>query len=232
VDNASTEKNPADFVKLFPDIKLIENKVNAGFAKGNNCGLQKANGEYVLLLNSDTELINNAIFICLQSIRKNTRIAAMGCRLMFPDGTVQHNCQRFPSLRHKLFELLRLQKFLPLKLGGKMLLGYFFDHKTVIYPDWIWGTFFLFKKNLLKLLPGNKLADDFFMYGEDMQWCMDFRRRGYKIAFEPRAQVVHHMGQSNGNRLQLLEQHSDLFMKRYYSRWKIFLIKKLDRWLL
>jgi GT2 family glycosyltransferase len=231
VDNASTEKEPKEFLKLFPGILLVENKANTGFARGNNCGLEIARGNFALLLNSDAELKNNAILICLEAMRQYARVAVIGCRLEYPQGSVQHNCQRFPSLRYKLFELFRLQKVLPSKVAGKILLGYFFEHNEVVFPDWIWGTFFMFERALLRLFPKEQLADDFFMYVEDMQWCMDFKKLGYKIAFEPRARVIHHMGKANDKKLPLMEVNTGEFLKRYYSGWRISLIKHLDNWL-
>ena len=231
VDNGSSEKDPVEFVRLFPEIQLIRNSENLGFAKGNNCGIEKSRGEYVLLLNSDAELINNAILICLGVLRRDNRIGVVGSKLLFPDGTVQHNCQRFPSIWFKLFELLRLQKILPSRLGGRILLGYFFHHDVPVFPDWIWGTFFMFRKKLLQHLPGNKLPEDFFMYVEDMQWCLEFRKHGYRIAFEPGAETLHHMGRSSGPKSAMMELNTNLFMKRYYPRFKRILISKLDAWL-
>ena len=232
VDNGSSEKDPAEFLEHFPEIKLVRNTRNAGFAKGNNQGIEKCQGEYVLLLNSDAELVNNAILICLQKIKRERRTGVVGCKLFFPDGRIQHNCQRFPSLRYKLFELLRLQKLLPSRLGAKVLLGSFFNHDVPVYPDWIWGTFFMFRKDLLRLLPGSRLPEDFFMYFEDMQWCWEFRKRGFRVAFEPLAEVLHHMGQSSGNKSALMKANADVFMNRYYSRFGQMLIAKIDQWLL
>jgi GT2 family glycosyltransferase len=231
VDNASTERDPQELKDLFPQIQLIKNSVNMGFARGNNSGIKVASGDYVLLLNSDTELANNAILVCLESIRGNNGVAAIGCKLIFPDGSTQHSCQRFPSVRYKAFELLRLQKLLPRQLRGKILLGYFFDHNSRIFPDWIWGAFFMFKRSLLDILPGGKLADEFFMYVEDMQWCMDFAAVGYRVAFEPDAQVIHYMGQSKGAKSSLMETNMETFMARYYSPWRIAVIKQLNKWL-
>jgi GT2 family glycosyltransferase len=231
VDNASTDRDPKDFIKLFPTIKLVVNEENTGFAKGNNAGIAVASGEYVLLLNSDTELLNNAILYCLQSIKKHPSLSAVTCRLLYPDGTVQHNCQRFPSVGHRLFELLRLQKVLPRKVAGRILLGYFFDYRSWTYPDWIWGTFFMFRRSLLGVLQNGKLAEDFFMYVEDMQWCKEFRKLGYDVAFEPRGEVVHYMGKSKANRDALMEVNVKKFLKRYHSPLEIFMLATLDRWL-
>jgi GT2 family glycosyltransferase len=228
VDNDSTEKPAEEFKSRFPDIILVKNSTNEGFAKGNNEGIRKASGTYILLLNSDAELKNNAILICLRFLEAHSGVAVVSSKLEYPDGRPQHNCQRFPSIRYLLFELLRLQKFLPRKWGGKILLGFFFDHNSVVYPDWIWGTFFLFKRELLQELPTQKLADEFFMYVEDMQWCMEFRKLGYTIAFEPKAITVHHMGQSKGKKNYLIEKNMAIFMEHYYSPWKRKLIRFLS----
>ncbi len=228
VDNASSEINPKEFLKHFPQIKLVESNLNLGFAKGNNLGITHAEGEFILLLNSDTILCNNALAICRDFLIDKSSVAAVSARLQYPDRRVQHNCQRFPSIAIRFFELLRMQKVVSKKRSGKILLGPFFDYASVTYPDWIWGTFFMFRKTLLYKLPNKVLADDFFMYVEDMQWCMEFRKLGYEIAFEPSAQVVHLMGKSGGPKQELMNENLKIFMRKYYSRLEIGIIRCLD----
>ncbi|MFZ6012193.1 MAG: glycosyltransferase family 2 protein [Bacteroidota bacterium] len=229
VDNASTETDPDNFLKMFPEITLVKSESNMGFAKGNNAGIAHAQGEFILLLNSDTELKNDAISICKKFLVKHPSVGVVSARLEYDDGRVQNNCQRFPAAKYKMFELLRLQKLLPKRLGGKVLLGFFFDHRQVVYPDWVWGTFFMFRKQQLQLLPQQKLADEFFMYVEDMQWCMEFMKLGYLVAFEPAAEVIHHMGKSGGARSSLMEKNMAIFMNRYYSSFSRVIIRILDK---
>ena len=226
VDNASTERPPDEFSSLYPEIILIKAPENLGFAKGNNLGIAQATGKYVLLLNSDSYLLNNAVLITKNFLDSKPSVAVAAARLEFPDGTVQHNCQRFPSIRYLLFELLRLQKIF--RSQKKYLFGAFFDYQNVAYPDWVWGTFFMFRKELIGKLPGKKLADDFFMYGEDMQWCMEFKHLGYEIAFLPDARVVHLMGASGGKKNVMMNQNLDVFMHCYYPGWKRFLIRMIN----
>ncbi|HEY9005077.1 glycosyltransferase family 2 protein [Ohtaekwangia sp.] len=229
VDNASTEINPQEFKNRYHDkIRLVTNASNIGFAAGNNAGIEYARGKFILLLNSDTVLKNNAILLCMQRLEVQPLTAAISARLEYPDGTVQHCCQRFPSVKYKLMELMRLQKFVSKRVGGRWLLGSFFDHNEFIYPDWIWGTFFMFPKAMLQLLPGNKLADDFFMYGEDIQWCKEFSRLGYRVAFNPEARVVHYVGKSGGARHAMMDQNMSAFMNKYYSLSERSMIKFLD----
>jgi GT2 family glycosyltransferase len=232
VDNASTEVDADAFVMKYPDIKLVKNAQNVGFASGNNAGIAVASGDFILLLNSDTILINNAVGIALKFLRDHPECAVVGARLEFPDKTIQHSCQRFPSVRYKLFEGLRLQKIMSRQTGGKILLGSFFDHNTAAFPDWIWGTFFLFQKNVLNLLSEKKLADDFFMYGEDMQWCLQFRKLKRKIGFCPEARIIHLMGKSNGAKNELMTSHFNRFMMMNYSPFHQWIIRWIDNLLL
>jgi len=228
VDNGSVETDPKEFSIHFPDIKLIRSVKNLGFAKGNNLGIAGASGKYVLLLNSDTTLKNDAISISREFLESHASVAVVTARLEFADGTVQHNCQRFPSIRYKLFELFRLQKFISKPSAGRILLGSFFNHDKLIFPDWTWGTFFMFRRELLDLLPEKKLTDSFFMYGEDMQWCMEFRKLGYAVAFEPSARIIHYMGQSKGRKSMLMKENHQRFMELYYSVMHRRLISLLD----
>lgn len=229
VDNASTEAAIKNINILFPGVTLVVSEVNLGFAKGNNLGISRAKGDYILLINSDAELQNDAISICLNFLQQEKKVAAVSAVLKYPDGRTQHNCQRFPSIKYKLFELFRLQKVFTRVKSGKILLGFFFNYAEVVYPDWVWGTFFMFERRLLSLLPEKKLADDFFMYVEDMQWCMEFRKLGYSIAFQPAAVVTHHMGKSGGAKSTLIDENMNQFMERYYTRFERFIIRCLDR---
>jgi GT2 family glycosyltransferase len=229
VDNNSTETDPDEFLKSFPGLVLIKSPINVGFAKGCNLGVASAKGNTILLLNSDTVLENNAVGICKKFLDENPRVGVVSSLLLYPDGGVQHNCQRFPSILYGLFELFRLQKFLPRKLAGKVLFGPFFEYNTIAYPDWVWGTFFMFRKDKLERLPEKKLNDDFFMYAEDMLWCKDFSLAGYKIAFEPTARVIHYMGKSGGSKNNLIERHTAVFLKEYYNKWQLSMIDWINR---
>jgi GT2 family glycosyltransferase len=229
VDNASTERNPEEFKRIFPSIILVENKINEGFARGNNTGISIAKGDVILLLNSDTIVKNNAIRKCFNFITDRKDVAVVTGKLLYPDGTLQHNCQRFPSIKYPLLEFLRVQKIFP--GGRKLLMGPFFKYDTVAFPDWVWGTFFMFRRSVLKELPGEKLADDFFMYGEDMQWCMEFAERGYRIAFLPDAEIIHLMGKSNGNKNLFMKRNLDVFMEKYYAGWETKAIRALNKML-
>ena len=171
VDNASIECDPNLFKNQFPEINLVISNTNTGFAGGNNLGLQHATGEYILLLNSDTELINNAPKICLDHLLANKETSLVTCQLSYPDGRIQHNCRRFRTIGWELLEIFPFYKLLPKQKREALMLHHYFDHQTFANCDWVWGTFMLFPQSIIEQLPHKKLSEDFFMYCEDVLWC-------------------------------------------------------------
>lgn len=240
VDNASSECSFEVFREKFPSLIVLPQQENLGFARGNNAGIKKATGEVVLLLNSDSLLFDNSILSAYQKLIGNSLIGALSAQLLYPDQRIQSCVQRFPSIKLELFELLRLQKILPLRQRAKLFLGYFFNHETEMEADWVWGTFFMFRRNILQGLPQKRLPDDFFMYGEDMQWCYEIKKMGYKIIYFPTAKVVHYLSAStsknkNLNKQKMMIEHEYIFMRKYYgnpSAWLIFKLRSLKYWTL
>lgn len=217
VDNASTDNDADDFKKLFPQINLVKSKDNMGFAKGNNLGIAQAKGEFILLLNSDTELIENSIFICYNEFLQRKNIGVLTCKLVYPNHSIQHNCQAFPSIIKIWLEKTRLHKLFSKKFRSSYLQGFYWNYDVFGYPDWIWGTFFMFRKNTLNVLTKKKLNEDFFMYMEDMQWCHDFYKHKIKIAYTPTTTIIHYSGGSNGDRTEMINKNYQLFLEKNYN---------------
>ncbi len=201
VDNGSTECSAELFKNEFPEIILIKSDKNLGFAKGNNLGISKARGDIILLLNSDTLLIGNSIGECaikLTSLPDN--FAAISCMLSSPDGAIQKQCSRFPRIFNEFIELTRIHKLLPAWKRAVIMLGSYYDHKSDISPDWFWGTFFMFRKAVLKDIPNAILNEDYFMYCEDMRWCYDFKKAGKKMYYYAKPRIIHVTGGSAANK--------------------------------
>lgn len=213
VDNASSEKDPDLFKELFPQVTLIKSTKNVGFAKGNNLGIAVAKGTYILLLNSDTILINKAIDLSVYRIKQNEKIGALSCRLENIDGSPQGASNEFVTIRKNIVRTFRLQKVLPAYRFKKLDLDV--EHET----DWIWGTFFLFPSHILKDLPQNKLPDDFFMYGEDKQWCYRFKKLGYVIIYYPTAKIQHLIGASSADKEST--RFAKYFLPNEYQMYKL-----------
>lgn len=240
VDNASTECDPGGFEERFPALKLVRNPDNSGFAKGNNLGIGQATGDTILLFNSDAACLNDAVTLTYQALQAEPDLGLTTARLQYPDGRVQHSCGRFPSIGLQLVELLRLQKMMTAEQRGTYLQGAFFSYDKPLYPDWVWGTYFHLKRAVLKQMPGGRLADDFFMYAEDLQWSYAVRKLGYTIKYVPEARVLHHFSQSTKkekrlNQGNMILQNEDIFFTREYG-WAAtkayYLTKMANFWLM
>jgi GT2 family glycosyltransferase len=234
VDNASTECEPEVFKRLFPTIKLVTNKVNRGFAGGNNDGIALAKGEVVLLLNSDTLVTDNSITKVCMYLWENLHIGVVSAKLLYPNGNPQSCCQRFPSIQTELIELFRIQKLLSKRLRAQLLMGSFFDHKSMCEVDWVWGTFFMFRREVLQQLPNQQLPEDFFMYGEDLLWCYQIKKLGYSITYFPEATVVHYLSassiKSKLDKIKLMMNNEYIFLQKNYGKkyaWLVFRLRGL-----
>ncbi|WP_162051737.1 glycosyltransferase family 2 protein [Pontibacter pamirensis] len=199
VDNGSKECNPDLFKGAFPAVKLIKNNTNVGFAKGNNIGLQHASGKTVLLLNSDTKLLNNALLFAFERLLKDPHAAAITGKVVYPHGEPQHVAQNFPSIPLLLSEIFRLYRFIPKNKWGEIYAAHYFNYEQELYPDWIWATFFLIRREAISLLPGGKFPEDFFMYVEDKLWCYYLMKLGYKFIYSPLPRIVHYVAASTND---------------------------------
>jgi len=200
VDNGSTECAPQLFKETFPDIKLVVSKINLGFAKGNNLGIEHATGKTILLLNSDTELLNNSISLAFRRLMESEEVGAVTGKVVTPSGEVQHVAQRFPSIRLLVLQVSRLILLIPRSKRESIFLGEYFKYDQEIYPDWIWATFFLIRRETIAVFPEGKLPDYFFMYEEDKLWGYYLRKAGLKLLFSPLPLVLHRVSGSSADR--------------------------------
>lgn len=227
VDNASNERNPDDFKVEFPNIKLIKSEINLGFAKGNNLGIEQATGEYILLLNSDCELINNAPLLSYEYMEANKNCGLSTVQLKYPTGKLQYNCRRFRSISWELLEIIPLYLLLSKEKREALMLHHYFDHNRKIDCDWVWGTYMFFTREVLKSLPGEKLAEDFFMYCEDVLWCWQIKQLGLDITFLPEGKVMHvHKGSSSNKKSHFQKmgiKNHEIFMRRIYPDWRWYI---------
>ena len=205
VDNASSERNPNDFIIKFPFIKLVTSDKNLGFAGGNNLGLREAKGDLILLLNSDTLFTEDSLSIAVEQFSKDPTIGVLGCRQVFPDGTLQYTARRFRSISWELLDLFRfVLKFYSPDHRAQRMLGQYFMHDKSIYVDWVNGAFFLFPRKVIDQLPAKQLDDRFFMYGEDVLWCEQIKKIGYTVFFLTTTSIIHISSGSTALSKQLL----------------------------
>jgi GT2 family glycosyltransferase len=144
IDNNSSDNSVAELSKRFPKISIISNKENCGYAIACNQGMKIAEGKYVLLLGNDTILKENSLSECINFLESNKSCGAVGCRLIYPDGTLQGNCKKFPKFRNAFYTYLSL---------NKMNFDYdmeWFDYVSTIEVDQISTTFLMVRNDILK----------------------------------------------------------------------------------
>lgn len=192
VDNASPNDNPDDFIKKYPSVVLVKSTENGGFAKGNNLGIAASKGDIILLLNSDTLLTEDSISITAKYVQAHPETGAVSARLVYEDGKYQSNARAFRSIRNELLDLCRpLLYILPYRTRAKMMLNQYFRGDFNTGCDWVSGAYMMFNRQVLDKLPGKKLDERFFMYGEDHLWGYQIAAAGYRNFFLADTTVIH-----------------------------------------
>lgn len=252
VDNDSTDGSNQMVRERFPDVHLIANNENVGFAKANNQALRQARGEIVCLINPDTLVQEDTFRTCLDYLDENPKVGAVGCKILNSDGTLQLSCRRsFPGPWVSLTKMLGLSKLFPKsKLFGRYNLTYL-DPDEPAEVEALSGSFMVVRKETVDQV--GLLDEDFFMYGEDLDWCYRIGLAGWKIMYLPQTQIIHYKGQSAKkapfDSLRVFFGAMHLFVQKHFKKgWSVvpqwlltlgigiwgtvsFLTKILSRWL-
>ena len=203
VDNASRDGSVAMVRDAFPAVTLVESETNLGFAGANNLGLAECRGEFLLLLNSDTVLEDDSLTRCADWLREHPEVGALSPRLVGVDGRPQRCLYRFPSLKAKLLEAVRV--------GA--------PREPPEGDGWLAGTALMIRREALEGL-GGRLDDQFFMYWEDADLSMRLRKAGWGLAALPGPHVRHYGGASGGGPDAV--RRSDLHAWFVYGRHRWF----------
>ncbi|MEA3397137.1 MAG: glycosyltransferase family 2 protein [Chloroflexota bacterium] len=214
VDNDSDDDSVAMLRAEFPQVQVIANSDNRGFTVGNNQGLTCAHGDFLLLLNPDTEVEGEALWQLLDYANNHPRVGMLGPRLLNPDGSTQSSRRRFPTLPVLFLESTWLQGLLP----RRVLRSYYAQEHpdaAVQTVDWITGAAMLTRREVVAQVGG--LDEGFFMYSEELDWCRRIKEAGWKIVYYPEARIVHHEGKSSE---QVVPARHSYFQssKVYYTR--------------
>jgi GT2 family glycosyltransferase len=195
VDNASADGSAAMVESEFPQVKLIQNDTNKGFAAANNEGITIAKGKYVLLLNSDTVILNNAIDKTISFADAHPKAGVVGCRVLNPDRTLQLTCFMFPSVLNMLLSATYLYKVFPRNrfFGRERITWWNRDDEKEV--DVVTGCFMFIRRQAIEQV--GVMDERFFVYGEETDWCYRSKRAGWKVLFTPEPQIIHFGGQSS-----------------------------------
>ena len=226
VDNASSDGSIETLKADFNGqdfIHMIENTANLGFGKANNIGMQASSGKYILLLNSDTVVVEDCLEKCIAYIEKDKSIGALGCKVVLGDGSLDHACKRgFPTPKASLYYFLKLDKKNPIKYGlyDALHLG----EDEVGEVDALMGAFMLMPREVIDEV--GLFDEDYFMYGEDIDLCYRIKEAGYKVVYYPEAQIIHYKGGSSKKRRTkvIYDFHQAMWIfyrKHYYKQYNL-----------
>ena len=221
VDNASDDGSAEMVTQKFSDVTLMVNDHNLGFAAANNLGMKEAQGEYILLLNPDTIVQEDTFRVLLDFFEQHEEAGLAGCKILNSDGTLQLACRRsFPTPWVAFTKIAGLSNLFPKsRLFGKYNLEYLNPDETY-EVDAVSGSFMFFRRKVLDEVGG--LDEQFFMYGEDLDWCYRVKQAGWKVYYVPSTQIIHYKGQSASrseiDEVKMFYQAMRLFVQKHFKR--------------
>jgi GT2 family glycosyltransferase len=225
VDNASDDGSVEMVRRRFPAIHLIVSKVNLGFAKANNLGLKRAQGKFLLLINPDTLVQEDTLRVMIKFFLENPDVGLAGCKVLNPDGTFQLACRRsFPRPWVAFSKMIGLSAFFPhSRLLGRYNLTYLSPDETYEI-DAVSGSFMMVRREAYEQVGG--LDEEFFMYGEDLDWCYRIQQAGWKNYYVHSTQIIHYKGEStkrsNLDEIRTFYQAMHLFVQKHFSSSRLF----------
>jgi GT2 family glycosyltransferase len=217
VDNASTDGSVEMVERRFPDVKIIRNKENLGFTKGNNVGIRASQGRYLFLLNSDIVVLKNCIDELVRYMDRNPRIGLLGPRILNPDLTHQSSCRRFPTLWNNFCTAVGLASILK---GTRLFSGehmFYFSGDSALDVDVLVGCFSVVRRAAMEEF--GLLDEALYMYGDDVDWCRRCWNAGWPVSFFPGAQAIHYKATSTKRdpiRYAIMQQRSVLYYWNKY----------------
>ena len=172
------------------DVKLVENNKPYGFSKNNNIGVKQSNGKYILILNPDTVILNNAIKILYDFIKNKKNVGAVGPKLLFPNGSIQYSCRKYPTIFSFFIRRTPLRIFYSENSRGKKHLMTNWGHNYNQRVDWLLGACLLIKKETF--LKVGMFDENFNLYCEDIDLCFQFNKQGFHNYYVVDAEVIHY----------------------------------------
>lgn len=220
VDNASNDGSVETFRKEYPKLALIDNQENVGFAKANNQAMELAQGRFVLLLNSDTVIQPDTLETMIRFMDERPEVGASGCKIILPDGSLDKACKRgFPTPSASFYYAFGFSKLFPHVPGfNQYQLGYL-DPDEDYSIDCLVGAFMMVRREAIEQVGG--LDEQFFMYGEDIDWCYRIKQAGWTIWYYPKTYIVHYKGASSRRRpvkiIYEFHRAMALFHRKHYQ---------------
>lgn len=216
VDSASSDGTPQMVREQFPWVRLEACTDNVGFPRGNNIGLGLARGQYILLLNPDTVVVDDALQSLVAYLEENEGVGVVGPQLLNGDGSVQSSRRRFPTVALGFLESTWLESYAP----DSMLRRYYVLDRPddeVLEVDWVTGAALMTRRAVVEAVGG--LDEAYYMYFEEPDFCRRVKQAGWRVVYLPQAKIVHYVGKSSEQAVTARHINFHRAKLRYYRKY-------------
>lgn len=217
VDNGSKDGSSEMVEKKFPQVNLIKNRFNVGFAKANNQAIRKSRGEYILLLNPDTIILGNTLKKMVDFLENHPQVGILGPKIINPDGSLQPSSRTFPTLMSQILILLKLHNFFPWLPPIKKYYMLNWDHSETREVDQVMGSCFMIRKKLIDKI--GLLDENYWIWFEEVDFCKRAKIAGWEIWFLSDVSIIHHKARAFEQVSPIKKQiQLDRSMLRYFKK--------------
>lgn len=189
VDNHSTDESQEMVESSFPQVSLIRNHQNVGFARSNNQIIKMTTSRYILVLNPDIIVLSGSIDHMVNFMDKYPETGILGCKLFYPDHLMQFSCRRYPNPFIIFFRGLYGDSLFPHANIFRRYLMAEWDHSSIAEVDWVMGSCMMLRREALEEI--GLFDEGFFMYYEDADLCLRMWK-DWKVYYDPDAYMIHH----------------------------------------
>ncbi len=214
VDNASSDGSVEAVKRFYPDVNLIQNSKNLGFAAANNRAFKRMHGRYAVLLNTDALLTKGAVEAIYDFMESNPDAGMAGGQLLNTDGSKQNSIANFPGFLSLLLNETLLRMMLPRRYPSKRK-----EYNIPIEVESCIGACLMVRKNVMDQV--GLLDEDYFFFFEETDWARRIKQSGWKIYLVPSARIVHLQGQSVGHNVNsriLYYTSRYIYFKKWHPR--------------
>jgi N-acetylglucosaminyl-diphospho-decaprenol L-rhamnosyltransferase len=222
VDNNSNDGIEKDIKEKYKEIKFIRNNKNIGMGAGNNTGINKAQGEFILILNADTKLEKNSIKELYNLCKDWPAVGIAAPELINPDGSHQDSCYRFPTFFMPLYRRTFIGRFFKSKVNAFLVKDQ--SERLPLEVDWVMGSCLMIRKEALEKIGGG-FDERFFMYFEDVDMCRSMWQAGYKVIYYPKARIIHDHGRGSKKQAWFIAPFTNKLAREHIKSWLKYFYK-------
>lgn len=191
VNNGPADNDCGEMVRSqFPETKFIQAEKNLGYGAGNNLGLKRATGRYVMIINPDILILTNELGRMIRYLDEHQEIGILGPKLINPDGSMQYSCYHFPTFMMPFYRRTFLGRLPWLKKKVNHYSMADWDHQTNQPVDWLLGGCLMIRKSTMDKV--GLMDERFFMYFDDVDYCRRFWEAGFQVVYFAEAEVIHY----------------------------------------